>query len=96
MKINELLAEGTISNLLQKFNEWKNRRAEQHIQSVWDKKTDEDIRTAYKDATEWLSVLSHKTMDDTPKLDGMRKSIHERLNKHILPQMKKRGMKINT
>ena len=89
MRLEEL-KEGKLSDLMKKFKAWKEDRKQRHIQSVWDKRSDDDIRDAYKDAQDWLSLDADK-WGDTMK--NIHKSVNERLEKFILPQMKKRGLK---
>ena len=63
---------------------------EKHITNMWDEKTGAAIGAAYEDATEWI-WLSQKHPWSSPIAD-IAANCETRLEKYILPQMRKRGM----
>ena len=63
---------------------------DRYIQRKWDNKTDESIRIAFKDASEWVA-LGEGSMS-TPTIRSIADDCKVRLVKLILPQMIKRRL----
>ena len=63
---------------------------DRHVQRKWDNKTDESIRIAFKDASEWIA-LGNGSMS-TPTIRSIADDCKVRLVKFILPQMIKRRL----
>jgi len=63
---------------------------DKYIQHVWDNKKDRSILRAFVDATDWID-LSIGSMDSLVVADIAEDCV-KRLDKHIMPQMRKRKL----
>jgi len=64
--------------------------ANRQIYAIWDRKSDQQILHSFDDATGWID-LSMGIMA-SPTIDDIAQDCYGRLDKYILPQMKKRGL----
>ena len=64
---------------------------DKHTQLVWNNRTDKDIMSAYEDAQGWIDI-SKGVFESKTTLD-IAYDCKNRLDKWIIPQMIKRGLK---
>ena len=60
------------------------------IQKRWDKKSDDTIIAALKDANDWIGL--GKGSMSTPTIREIASDCQDRLDKFIMPQVTKRGL----
>ena len=69
---------------------WEKR----YIQRIWDKRSDKEILESYEDAEGWISLTKGRFPLKGETIEEIANSCQERLDKRILPQMEKRGLKV--
>ena len=67
------------------------RQQKTQIQKMWDNKSDESIRAAYKDAMGWVD-LSNTLYSPSGTIRTIADDCLRKLDKYIKPQMRKRGL----
>lgn len=60
------------------------------IQNVWDNRTDQQIMEAHDNAVEWIGLSKGRMACSS--LTSIADSSQDRLDKYILPQMRKRWL----
>lgn len=89
MKLANILEE----SIIQKVRSWLEDRQNRKIQAIWDKKSDDQIMDAYADAVDWLSTEEGSLGEKGFRLPkSLKDSLDLRLQKYIIPQIKKRGL----
>ena len=90
MKLDEIILNESI---VTKVKNWLENRRNAKVQKVWDNKTDDQIMIAYDDASSWLQLHRPDKEHGAFALpDSLLKSLHMRMDKFIMPQMKKRDL----
>ena len=60
------------------------------IENIWDKKTNAQILLAYDEAIKTIYIANTKSWKDNETVNELAKVSEDRLNKYIIPQIKKR------
>jgi len=89
--------------MIEAFKRWRRARHRKMLRArsarykaVWRAKADDQIIHSYKDAMSWLMFEDPTVMHRPYKLPkGLSSGCRQRLNKYILPEMKRRGIDEN-
>ena len=68
---------------------------ESQIQKRWDRKSDESVLIAYNDCIGWVRLMEQTSSNvPTPVLDELYVECKSKLDRYILPQIKRRGLDV--